>query len=51
VVDSNVSPEGIDYLIPCNDDATKAVELVLSAISSAIKEGRSSMTVVKEETK
>ncbi len=51
VVDSNVCPEGIDYLIPCNDDATKAVELVLSAIASAIKEGRSAMTVVKEETK
>jgi hypothetical protein len=51
VVDSNVSPEGIDYLIPCNDDATKAVELVLNAISSAVKEGRSSMPVVKEETK
>lgn len=41
VVDSNSDPEGIDYPIPCNDDATKAIELVAKVISEAIKEGRS----------
>lgn len=51
IVDSNVNPSGIDYVIPCNDDATKAVELVCSFISEAIKEGRQSIPVVKEETK
>ncbi len=46
IVDSNVSPEGIDYIIPCNDDATKAVQLVLDAISSSISEGRSTLPTI-----
>lgn len=48
IVDTNSNPEGIDYPIPCNDDATKAVELVCSYISEAIQEGRSAQTVVKD---
>ena len=51
IVDSNVSPEGIDYVIPCNDDATKAVQLVLDAMSSSISEGRSTLPTIKEEIK
>ena len=43
LVDSNVSPEGIDYVIPCNDDATKAVDLMAKAIAEAVNEGRQSM--------
>ena len=46
IVDSNVSPEGIDYIIPCNDDATKAVQLVLDAMSSSISEGRSTLPTI-----
>ncbi len=40
VVDSNHSPEGIDYVIPGNDDSAKAVELYVRAIADAIVEGR-----------
>jgi len=40
VVDSNHSPEGIDYVIPGNDDSAKAVALYAQGIADAIIEGR-----------
>ncbi|HEY0200748.1 MAG TPA: 30S ribosomal protein S2, partial [Burkholderiaceae bacterium] len=40
VVDSNHSPEGIDYVIPGNDDSAKAVALYARGIADAIIEGR-----------
>ncbi len=40
VVDSNHSPEGIDYVIPGNDDSAKAVTLYARGIADAIIEGR-----------
>ena len=42
VVDTNHSPEGIDYVIPGNDDSSKAVILYARGIADAILEGRSS---------
>ncbi len=48
LVDTNSNPEGVDYMIPCNDDATKAVELVCSVISEAISESRQTQTLVKD---
>ena len=42
VVDSNHSPEGIDYVIPGNDDSSKAVALYARGIADAVLEGRSS---------
>ena len=39
VVDTNCSPEGIDYVIPGNDDALRAVRLFASRIANAIVEG------------
>jgi small subunit ribosomal protein S2 len=39
VVDTNCSPDGIDYVIPGNDDALRAVRLFASRISDAIVEG------------
>lgn len=42
VVDTNHSPEGIDYVIPGNDDAIRSIELYASAIAEAILEGRAS---------
>ncbi|CAN7402323.1 30S ribosomal protein S2 [Variovorax sp. LjRoot290] len=42
VVDSNHSPEGIDYVIPGNDDSSKAVTLYARGIADAIIEGRAS---------
>jgi small subunit ribosomal protein S2 len=42
VVDSNCGPEGVDYVIPGNDDAIRAIRLYASAAADAILEGRSS---------
>ncbi|MBS7346451.1 MAG: 30S ribosomal protein S2 [Candidatus Sacchiramonaceae bacterium] len=39
IVDTNVNPEGIDYVIPANDDAIKGVKLLLDYVSEAVKEG------------
>lgn len=41
VVDSNSSPDGVDYVIPGNDDAIRAIELYLNAASDAIKVAKS----------
>ena len=40
VVDTNHNPEGIDYVIPGNDDSAKAVALYARAIADAILDGR-----------
>jgi small subunit ribosomal protein S2 len=40
VVDTNHSPEGVDYVIPGNDDSSKAVTLYARGIADAILEGR-----------
>ena len=52
VVDSNHSPEGIDYVIPGNDDSSKAVTLYARGIADAILEGRANAVedVVKAVT-
>ena len=41
VVDTNHSPEGIDYVIPGNDDSAKAVAIYARGIADAVLEGRS----------
>ena len=40
VVDTNHSPEGIDYVIPGNDDSAKAVAIYARGIADAVLEGR-----------
>ncbi|MGP1693021.1 MAG: 30S ribosomal protein S2, partial [Giesbergeria sp.] len=40
VVDTNHSPEGIDHVIPGNDDSAKAVDLYVRAMADAVIEGR-----------
>jgi len=40
VVDTNHSPEGIDYVIPGNDDSSKAVALYAKAVADAVLEGK-----------
>jgi small subunit ribosomal protein S2 len=49
IVDSNHSPEGIDYVIPGNDDSAKAVALYARAVADAVLEGRANavQTVVE----
>jgi small subunit ribosomal protein S2 len=47
IVDTNCDPTGIDYPIPGNDDAIRAVRLITSRVADAILEGRG--TLAKEE--
>src|SRR5439155_16648722 len=44
VVDTNCSPEGIDYVIPGNDDALRAVRLFASRIADAVLEVQQMLT-------
>ena len=41
IVDTNCSPEGVDYVIPGNDDAMRAISLYAAAMADAVLEGRS----------
>ncbi|TDQ59497.1 SSU ribosomal protein S2P [Mesocricetibacter intestinalis] len=49
IVDTNSSPDGVNFVIPGNDDATRAIQLYLSAAAAAIKEGRSQEIVAEEK--
>ena len=49
IVDTNSSPDGIDFVIPGNDDAARAIQLYLSSAVAAIKEGRGNEEAVAEE--
>ena len=40
IVDTNCDPEEVDYVIPGNDDAIRAVKLIASTVANAILEGR-----------
>ena len=46
VVDTNCDPDNIDYVIPGNDDAIRAIRLMASKIADAVIEGR--QAIVKE---
>ena len=41
IVDTNSSPEGVDFIIPGNDDAIRAVQLYLSAMADSVLRGKS----------
>ena len=41
VVDTNHSPEGVDYLIPGNDDSSRAIRLYARGVADAVLQGRS----------
>ncbi|HEY6611808.1 MAG TPA: 30S ribosomal protein S2 [Pseudomonas sp.] len=41
IVDTNSSPEGVDYIIPGNDDAIRAVQLYLGSMADAVLRGKS----------
>ncbi len=49
VVDTNCDPDEIDYVIPGNDDAIRAVKLMASQMAEAINEGRTMRQSVMEE--
>jgi small subunit ribosomal protein S2 len=40
IVDTNCNPDGVDYPIPANDDAVKAVRLICSRVADAVIEGK-----------
>jgi small subunit ribosomal protein S2 len=46
IVDTNCSPEGIDYVIPGNDDAMRAIELYAGLIADAVLDGKTSLPEV-----
>jgi len=47
IVDTNSNPNGIDFIIPANDDATKSVDVILTALVEAIQEGLEERKVEK----
>jgi small subunit ribosomal protein S2 len=49
VVDSNNSPDGVDYVIPGNDDAIRAIQLYTVAAADAILEGKASSATAAPE--
>ncbi|MDR0829826.1 MAG: 30S ribosomal protein S2 [Prevotellaceae bacterium] len=49
IVDTNSNPSDIDFVIPCNDDATKAIEIILNVMVDAIKEGTQERKMDKSE--
>lgn len=49
IVDTNSDPTPIDFVIPANDDATKAIEVILNAVCDAIKEGLEERKVEKAD--
>ena len=40
IVDTNCDPDDVDYVIPGNDDAIRAVKLIASKIADAVLEGK-----------
>ena len=49
IVDTNCDPTGIDYPIPANDDAIKAIRLICSIIADSVIEGKTGEAVAPEE--
>jgi small subunit ribosomal protein S2 len=43
VVDSNNTPEGVDYVIPGNDDSARAIRLYARGLADSILEGKANM--------
>ena len=49
IVDTNSNPDGVDYIVPGNDDAIRAVQLYLGAAAAAVNEGREQDLAVQAE--
>ncbi len=49
MVDTNSDPEGIDFVIPANDDASQSINLIVKAMTDAIREGLSERKVEREK--
>ncbi|HEY3388599.1 MAG TPA: 30S ribosomal protein S2 [Prolixibacteraceae bacterium] len=49
MVDTNSNPEGIDFIIPSNDDASQSIDLIITTMCDAIKDGLSDRKVEREK--
>ena len=49
IVDTNCNPDDIDYPIPANDDAIRAIKLICSKIADAVIEGKTGAAVTPVE--
>ena len=49
IVDTNSNPNGIDFVIPANDDATKAIEVIVAEMVKALKEGAQERKIERAE--
>ena len=49
IVDTNCDPDEIDYVIPGNDDAIRAIKLISSVMANAIQEGRQGLDAAPAE--
>ena len=50
IVDTNCDPDEVDYVIPANDDAIRAIRLIASTMANAVQEGRQGADAEVEET-
>ncbi len=50
IVDTNCDPDEVDYVIPANDDAIRAIRLIASTMANAVIEGRQGVDAVAAET-
>ena len=46
IVDSNNSPDNVDYVIPGNDDSIRAIQIYVQGVADAVDDGRSAMAQV-----
>ncbi|MDR1415456.1 MAG: 30S ribosomal protein S2 [Odoribacteraceae bacterium] len=49
MVDTNSNPDGIDFVIPANDDASTSITLVIDKVTAAVKEGLGERKVEREK--
>jgi len=49
MVDTNSSPEGVDFVIPANDDASNSISIILDKVTGAIQEGLAERKASKEK--
>ncbi|MEW5959174.1 MAG: 30S ribosomal protein S2 [Chloroflexota bacterium] len=49
MVDTNCDPDPIDYIIPSNDDAIRAIKLIVSTMANAVLEGQAILSTIQAE--
>ena len=49
IVDTNCDPDEVDYVIPANDDAIRAIKLISATMANAVQEGRQGADAAAEE--